>query len=63
MDPWKRPYQIYQANTSVPGAPNGEIVIFSQGKNGSTDTSDGDLLAGSASGDDLALVITRRAVN
>ena len=63
VDPWGRPYRVFEANTSTSGAEYGAVVLYSTGKNGRVDTSDADLLLGNASGDDVVLVVTRRAAD
>ncbi len=63
VDPWGRPYMVYEANTSTSGAEYGAVVLYSVGKNGRADTADADLLQGNASGDDVVVLVTRRAAD
>ena len=63
VDPWGRPYQVFEANTSTAGAEYGAVVLYSAGKNGRVDTTDADLVQGNASGDDVVVLVTRRAAD
>ncbi len=63
VDPWGRPYRIFEANVATTGAEKGTIVLYSRGKNGRVDTADEDLLAGKASGDDIVLLVSRKATD
>ena len=63
VDPWGRPYRVFEANVSTSGASYGTIVLYSRGKNGRTDTSTANLIAGTASGDDIVTIVTRKAAD
>ncbi len=63
VDPWGRPYRVFEANVSTQGAEYGTVVVYSRGKNGQVDTTDANLLAGIASGDDVVVIVTRKAAD
>ncbi|HYC78979.1 MAG TPA: hypothetical protein VEI02_15235 [Planctomycetota bacterium] len=53
LDPWGRPYRAAWFFDGAAPDGVGSVALFSQGADGETDTSAGDLAAGAASGDDV----------
>lgn len=59
VDPWGTPYRMFYFPKGGAMGPFGGIAILSYGKNAKIDSVDADVAAGTAKGDDVAMIITR----
>lgn len=60
VDPWGNPYRVYMRRRAG-NAPNGTIVLYSNGTDGRKDTTNGNLLTLNPRDDDILLLVTKVA--